>query len=282
MTFNEWYTMYLQLYKRNLAPKTRESYDRIEQLIGPVLGDLQLEEITPDEIQRALLLVTDSAGTRQAQIAFALLHASFRRAVRSRHLKESPVDAIDRPEHDTQQGRYIGVTDWATLRPSIDADVALALLAYAGLRRGELLALRWGDVGPDVVHVRLQRVRVGGSLVERPPKSRSGVRDVPILPDLRRVLDAQPLHHPRALVCPCAPETIDRRWRRVQLAVGVSPMYRLHDLRHTYATRLVAAGCDMRVLQYMLGHSSLELTARTYTHVDGSLAASTCGRLRLH
>lgn len=282
MTFNEWYTMYLQLYKRNLAPKTRESYVRIMTLIGPVLGDLQLEEISPDEIQRALLLVTDSAGTRQAQIAFAFLHACFRRAVRSRHLKESPVDAIDRPEHDTQQGRYIGVTDWATLRPSIDADVALALLAYAGLRRGELLALRWGDVGPDVVHVRLQRVRVGGRLVERPPKSRSGVRDVPILPDLRRVLDAQPLHHPRALVCPCAPETIDRRWRRVQQVVGVSPLYRLHDLRHTYATRLVAAGCDMRVLQYMLGHSSLELTARTYTHVDGVLAATTCGRLRLH
>lgn len=282
MTYGEWTNQYHQLYKRNLAPKTRESYARICALIGPQLDDLQLDQITPDQIQGALLAVEDSAGSRQAQIAYAYLHACFRRAVRSRHLKESPVDAIDRPEHEQQRGRYISVTDWATLRPLIDGDVALAMLAYAGLRRGELLALRWGDVGPDVVRVHLQRVRVGGRVEERPPKSRAGVRDVPILPDLRRVLDREPLHLPLTFVCPMSPETLARRWRRVQELAGIEQPYRLHDLRHTYATRLVAAGCDLRVLQYMLGHSSFDLTAGTYTHVDGSLAMSSCLRLALH
>lgn len=282
MTYREWNELYFQLYKRNLEPKTRESYDRIEQLIGPVLDDLQIDEITPDEIQRALLVVEDAAGTRQAQIAFALLHASFRRAVRSRHLKESPVEAIDRPAHEAIPGRSINVTDWATLRPVIDGDICFALMAYAGLRRGELLALRRGDIGPDVVRVRLQRVRIGGKLTEKRPKSAAGVRDVPILPDLARVVDRLPLMHPAALICNVAPETLACRWRAAQLDAGVPTPYRLHDLRHTYATRLVAVGCDLRTLQYMMGHSSFDLTAQTYTHIDGALARLTCSRLPLH
>lgn len=282
MTYGEWYRTYLDLYKRDLAPKTRESYARVATLMAPVLDGLELDQITPDDVQRALLAVSDAAGTRQGQIAYALVHAVLRRAERSRRLHWNPADALDKPKHDAKPGRSINVTDWATLRPSIDADVALAVLAYAGLRRGELLALRWGDLGPDVVHVHLQRVRIAGKLVEQRPKSAAGVRDVPILPDLRRVLDAQPLHHPRALVCPVAPETLAHRWRRVQELAGIEQPYRLHDLRHTYATRLVAAGCDLRVLQYMLGHSSYELTAGTYTHMDGSLAMNTCARLALH
>ena len=281
MTYGEWYLTYLDLYKRDLAPKTRECYARLTALIGPHLDALALDQITPDDVQRALLAVSDAAGTRQAQLAYALLHAVLRRAERSRRIDYNPVDALDKPQHDAKAGRYINVTDWATLRPVIDADVCLAVLAYAGLRRGELLALRWADVGPDAVRVRLQRVRVGGRLVERPPKSRAGVRDVPILPDLRRVLASEPLHHPRALVCDCAPETLAHRWRAAQLDAGIAEPYRLHDLRHTYATRLVAAGCDLRVLQYMLGHSSYDLTAGTYTHVDGALAVDTCARLPL-
>lgn len=282
MTYGDWYRTYMDLYKRGLAPKTRESYARVAALMGPVLDDMQLDQITPDDVQRALLAVTDAAGTRQGQIAFALVHAVLRRAERSRRLQWNPADALDKPRHDARPGRSINVTDWATLRPLIDDDVALAVLAYAGLRRGELLALRWGDLGPDVVRVRLQRVRIGGKMVEQPPKSAAGVRDVPILPDLRRVLDREPLHLPRALVCPVAPETLAHRWRRAQELAGIAQPYRLHDLRHTYATRLVAAGCDLRVLQYMLGHSSYDLTAGTYTHVDGSLARQTCLRLPLH
>lgn len=282
MTYGVWYAQYMELYKRDLATKTRESYARVAALIAPVLDDLQLDQITPDDVQRALLAVTDAAGSRQAQIAYALVHACLRRAERSRRITWNPADAIDKPKHERQPGRYVSVTDWATLRPVIDGDIGYALMAYAGLRRGELLGLRRGDIGPDVVHVQYQRLRIGGKMVFQRPKSAAGVRDVPILPDLARVLDRLPLMHPAALICPLAPETLAHRWRAAQLDAGVRKPYRLHDLRHTYATRLVAAGCDLRTLQYMMGHSSYDLTAETYAHVDGVTACGTCARLSLH
>ena len=274
MTYEEWFALYLQLYKRSIRPKTRESYDRLHQLIAPILGAKQLDQITPDDVQLALLAVADRAGSRQAQLAYALIHAVLRRACRSRRLPYNPADAVDRPEHEPQQGRAISAEDWSILQPIIDDDLAYALMARAGLRRGELLGLRWADVDLPlgVIHVRRQLVRVNGQLTEQPTKSAAGLRDVPIEPRLMAVIRRCYRLAPNHRVIPCAPETLARRWKRAQLAAGVAQPYRLHDLRHTYATRYLLAGCKPRVLQYMIGHASLDLTMATYAHV-GPLAA---------
>ena len=281
MTYGEWYAQYLSLYKRKLAAKTRESYARLHDLLSP-LHDLQLDQMQPDQLQAALIDVETQAGTRQAQLAFALLRSCLRRAVRSRHLQYNPVDALDKPEHDGPRGRALDPTEWDRLQPEFAADVGLALLAFAGLRRGEALALRRGDVNlaSGLIHVSRQRLRVEGKLQFLPPKSRAAVRDVPILPELAAVLRQLPLMHPQALLVPCSPETLARRWRRAQERAGIAQPYRLHDLRHTYATRMVSAGCNLPVLQYMIGHSSLELTTGTYTHINGVSALAECNRLQ--
>lgn len=275
MTFDEWFAQYLALYKRNLKPKTRESYARLLGLLAPILGALDLEAITPDLIQAALIRIEDQAGSRQAQLAYALLHATLRRAVRSRHLAANPVDAVDRPEHEGQQGRAITGDDWTALRPVIAGDLALSLMCHAGLRRGECLGLQWGDVdlGAGCLHIRRQRLRVGGQLIDQPCKSRSGARDIPIAAELAPLLrSAFRLDRARHVVG-CSPETLGRRWRRMQDDAGISQPYRLHDLRHTYATRLALSGCHIKALQYLVGHSSVELTLSTYTHV-GPLEAA--------
>lgn len=282
MNYNEWHSLYLTLYKRNLKPKTSESYARLHALLSPTLGQLDLSSITPDHIQAALVAIEDSAGSRQAQLAFTLLRASFARAVRSKHLKESPVDAIDKPKHHSAKGRAIRGTDWELLRPVILAQPAFALAAFAGLRRGELLGLLREDIdlAAGIIHVHRQLVRVGGRLVASAPKSEAGIRDVPILPELLPVLQsACRLLHPKARVVPIAPETLDHRWRAAQEAADIQQPYRLHDLRHTYATRLIAAGCNINAVQYLLGHSSYQLTADTYTHLDGFDAAQAVRRV---
>ena len=282
MTYKQWYQEYLRLYKRKLAEKTRESYTRLDALISPIIGEKELEAITPDDIQAAIISAEETAGGRQAQLVYTLLHAVFRRAVRSKHLRENPVEAVDKPEHEGKQGRAIEGADWQRLAPIISGDVAFALMAFAGLRRGETLALRRADVdfSAGMIHVCRQRVRVGGQLVTAPPKSAAGTRDVPIAPELEPILrEAVRFLLPNALIVPIAPETLAHKWRDAQRKAAIVEPYRLHDLRHTYATRLVLAGVNIRVLQYAIGHASYQLTMQTYTHIGASAAKSELSRV---
>lgn len=270
MTYAEWYGKYISLYKQKISEKTREGYSRLNSLISPVIGEKELTEINPDDIQSAVLTVETLTGSRQAQLAYTLMHAVFRRAVRSKHLRENPVDAVDKPEHVSREGRAIEGEDWGNLLPSISENVAFALMCFAGLRRGEVLALRREDIDfpAGLIHVRRQSVRVNGRRVFAPPKSSAGVRDVPIAPDLLPILTrAVRFLLPNALIVPVSPETLARRWRKTQEKAGIVQAYRLHDLRHTYATRLVLAGVNMRVLQYIIGHADYNLTLSTYTHI---------------
>ena len=155
-------------------------------------------------------------------------------------------------------------------------------MAFAGLRRGETLALRRADVdfSAGMIHVCRQRVRVGGQIVTAPPKSAAGTRDVPISPELEPILrEAVRFLLPNALIVPIAPETLAHKWRDAQRKAAIAEPYRLHDLRHTYATRLVLAGVNIRVLQYAIGHASYQLTMQTYTHIGASAAKSELSRV---
>ena len=282
MNYAQWYQTYMSLYKRRLSDKTRESYARLDQLINPIIGAKPLEAITPDDIQAAVISAEETAGSRQAQLVYTLLHAVFRRAVRSKHLRENPVEAVDKPDHEGKQGRAIEGVNWRRLAPIISGDVAFALMAFGGLRRGETLALRRADVdfSAGVLHVCRQRVRVGGQLVTAPPKSAAGIRDVPISPELEPILrEAVRFLLPNGLLVPIAPETLAHKWRDAQRKAGIVEPYRLHDLRHTYATRLVLAGVNIRVLQYAIGHADYQLTMKTYTHIGASAAKSELSRV---
>lgn len=275
MTYKQWYQEYLRLYKRKLAEKTQESYTRLNALISPFIGTKELEAITPDDIQTAIISAEETAGCRQAQLVYTLLHAAFRRAVRSGHIRQSPVEAVDKPDHEGKQGRAIEGADWQLLAPIIRESVAFSLACFAGLRRGEVLGLRRGDIDLEagLIRIERQRVRVRGQLVTAPPKSSAGVRIVPISPELAPILTKAVRYLlPAAYLVPISPETLGRRWNTAQKAAGIKALYRFHDLRHTYATRLVLEGINLRVLQYVIGHADYQLTVSTYTHIGAAAA----------
>ena len=275
MPYKQWYQEYLRLYKRKLAEKTQESYTRLNALISPIIGTKELEAITPDDIQTAIISAEETAGCRQAQLVYTLLHAAFRRAVRSGHIRQSPVEAVDKPDHEGKQGRAIEGADWQLLAPIIRESVAFSLACFAGLRRGEVLGLRRGDIDLEagLIRIERQRVRVRGQLVTAPPKSSAGVRIVPISPELAPILTKAVRYLlPAAYLVPISPETLGRQWNTAQKAAGINAPYRFHDLRHTYATRLVLEGINLRVLQYVIGHADYQLTVSTYTHIGAAAA----------
>lgn len=283
MNYQEWFDLYLSTYKRDIKPRTREEYERQHRVyIAPMIGAKPLEAVTPEDCQ-AIINSAAGKGKRISQAVFALLRATFRRAVRSRRLLWSPMDAVDRPKHKPEPGNALTEADYAASVPEIAEDLGLSLALFAGLRRAEITGLKWGDVDlpNSVLHIRRIRHRVGGQLVEAAPKSSAGVRDIPISPELAPILKSSYCLAPSMYCIDAAPEILDRRWKRIQEALNLSQGYRLHDLRHTYVTRAILAGINPRVVQYLAGHSSLELTLQVYSHVTIEAAKAEMRRVVL-
>ena len=151
-----------------------------------------------------------------------------------------------------------------------DAEL-IRLAAYAGLRQGELLALRWRDVDFAGSALTVARAMSGG--VESSTKS-GRVRRVPLADQagaaLERLSRRENFTAPGELVfCnvlgrPLDPSALRRRYRRAQSAAGVRPL-RFHDLRHTFGSLLAARGVDVVTIQHAMGHSALATTSR-YLH----------------
>ena len=136
----------MSTYKRDIKPRTREEYQRQHRTyIAPIIGAKPLEAVTPEDCQE-IINAAAAKGERIAQAVYALLRAAFRRAVRSRRLLWSPMDAVDRPRHKSQQGNALTESDYMAAVPEISDDLALSLALFAGLRRAEITGLGGGEM----------------------------------------------------------------------------------------------------------------------------------------
>ena len=163
---------------------------------------------------------------------------------------------------------------------------AYHLIALRGLRRGEAAGLRWSDVDLDgaTAIITCQLQQYDGRLVLCPPKTVRSERAIALDHTTVAALCAHKAaqeadraalgdgYHGSGYVFTClngdpmAPDRLSRTFRRLSDEAGLPPV-RLHDLRHGAATLALAAGADLKVVQDMLGHSSIVLTADTYTSV---------------
>lgn len=163
----------------------------------------------------------------------------------------------------------------------IDETKACVLLSlYAGLRIGEVCALEWEDIDLDnrLIHVRKTVSRVSGTretmarstLVIAQPKTIASFRDIPIcswlVPVLKQVHDMQ---HSSFVASSRAgyvsPRTFDYRYHKLLKMAGIQ-MINYHALRHTFATRCIEAGVDVKTLSELLGHTDASITLNTYVH----------------
>ena len=283
MNYAAWYDQYMAVYKTNLAPRTREEYDRQQRkYLAPILGAKELSEITPEDVQLCLVLAADRGGPRQSQAVYSLIHAVMRRAYRSRLIVFNPVDALDKPEHNQEQGKMLTSADYAAALPFIRQELAVSLALYAGLRRCEISGLQWGDVdlGAGLLRIRRQRQRSRKEILVRVTKSGAGLRDVPIAPDLRPLLKHRFKLLPSAWVIPQAPEYPGHLWTQMQRdELDLSQHYRLHDLRHHYGSDLILKGANIKAVSYLMGHASVEITLKVYSHIYPEQAAQEARRV---
>ena len=143
-----------------------------------------------------------------------------------------------------------------------------------GLRRGELLRLKWADIDlkNGIIKVRRQVARVDGQIVEAPLKTKNSYRTVTISRQAIEVLKQQKEKtndqyvFPSPNGGPISPDSVNNMLKRVLARAGI-PKVRFHDLRHTFATIALQNGVDIKTVSGMLGHFSAGFTLDTYAHV---------------
>jgi integrase len=299
MTFSEYLDRWLADYaKPKVSPKTFERYqEMIDGHIRPALGAYLLPKLAPLHIQafysRALASGRkDGRGGLSAQSVVhfhRLLHKALAQAVRWQLLARNPVDAVEPPRVERQEMRALDEDETASLL-SLLAESRLymptMLAVTTGLRRGEILGLRWDNVdlvaGTLAVVQSLEQTKDGLRL--KTPKTQRSRRSV-ALPAmttaalrLHRAKQAEerlalgPAYDDEGFVCPrpggapWAPDVFSTAFAAFVRRSGMKA-FRFHDLRHTHASHLLKADVHPKIVSERLGHSSIGITLDTYSHV---------------
>ena len=243
----------------------------------PAFGSARLEDVTAKRIERWRgQWLAEHGHHRQAVKLLAILHGIFERARRAYGLKDNPAADVERLRlrYDRTDYDFFSPEEvWALVRAAAsEQDGAMYLTAaFAGLRRGELVALRWRDVDFEQRALRVQGNYSHGEVVV--PKSGKG-RAVPMAPDVARELarlgQREHFTGPDDPVFPGAGggyldgSALRRRYTAALGRAGLRPL-RFHDLRHTFGSIAINRASIVQVQAWM-GHADVQTTSRYLHH----------------
>jgi integrase len=281
-----------------VRPRTRDSYRQIVRThLIPRLGRIAITKLGPQQVQRMYGDLLE-AGLSPKTIAnvHGVLHRALQQAFRWRILPTNVADLVDPPRVPRREMKALS-PDQArdVLRAAENANDPLEALyrlaISAGLRQGELLALRWPDVDLDRGAVRVVATleqRRGQTPVLAQPKSDRSRRQVDLGPATVGALRAHKAEAIKDALAsgqtydrtgfvfsrpdgrPLSMSIVGKSWTRLNALAGV-PQVRFHDLRHTAATLLLSRGVHPKVVSELLGHSTVAITLDVYSHVIPSM-----------
>jgi integrase len=266
-----------------VQPSTVEAYaGRLQRHVLPRLGERRLDEVGLDDI---LALIRDlrKGGYSGATVVAILTPLSrlFGHAVRRGLIEVNPVSKLDRSERPRISRQERPVLNPEEIGRLLEAAAPrfrtlLATAILSGLRQGELLGLHWRDVDFDnqLIHVRTQLNRKRRDV---PPKTERAVRDVILMPALAQALrqhrTESAFNRPDDYVFTTRTGTphhaphIGMRVLKPALERAGIQSVRWHDLRHTFASLLIAGGANITFVSRQLGHTSSQITLGVYAHL---------------
>lgn len=261
----------------------------LDLYVRPDLGAMRLGDVKRRHVQRlADSLVAHGRSPSTVRNALMPLRVIFRRAIRDELASVNPCAGIDLPANRSARPEIVAPEEATRLVEALPTPHDRALWAtalYAGLRRGELMALRWCDVDLASGMLRVERSYDPKAAEYVDPKSRSGRRRVPVAGVLRDALDAHRTSFegdpdPEALVFGEAGRPFDdvalrNRSRNAWADARLDPIG-LHAARHTAASLMIASGVNVKALSTFLGHASITITLDRYGHLlPGSITEAT-------
>jgi integrase len=311
MTIGEYLGQWLAgCARHNVSAKTYERYSEIiEKHLVPAFGTLRLTNLKPLAIQayysQALI-----EGRRDGKGGLAprtvmhhhrVLRAALKQAVGWRLLDTNPAEAVKPPQPDDAEIEILlddELHKVLKMARTTRAYPAILLAATTGMRRGEILGLRWRDVSLDsavlTVNNTLEETKAGMRLKE--PKSKRSRRNI-TLPTL--MVDALREHkiaqaQERLMLGlgraddgyvfttleggPVRPRNLSKEFTRIVERAGARRVS-LHSLRHTHASQLLKDGVHVKVVSERLGHSSISITLDIYAHTIPNMQADAAARI---
>lgn len=294
----EWTTTFLQASDRAASTKTMHAGYASVWII-PTLGDVRLDQLNANDVNRLMLAMkADGRAEATRRNCYTTLRVALDDAVANGLLATNPVHRVRQPKVTRRDARFLRPEEVGALlraAATLRYGPILSFILGTGLRRGEALALRWGQVELDRATARVNGslVRRDGQLVVSTTKTAASRRTVALSPAMVALLqrwrtsqaaerlaagnlwrgdgDGSDYVFTTALGVPVDPQNVLRTVRTAAKAAGLRHVT-VHTLRHTYATTALLNGIPLKVVSSNLGHASIQVTADIYGHVTDDAA----------
>jgi len=287
----------------NLAPRTAEGYESIvRRHLIPSLGRIPLTQLKPEHLQHVYSdELTAGFSHRTVRYMHVTLHKALHNAVKLGMILRNPADAVEPPKvqrHDMHTMNESDIHIFLEYARSTSYYALFYMALFTGMRRSELLALRWSDI--DLILCQLSVTRAlhhlqDGTLIFSQPKTAKGRRLISLSPSTAVVLREHREQQEKMkrqlgltvteddlVFCqadgkPLLPNSVSHAWTKLASRTGLKGV-RLHDARHTHASLLLKQGVHPKIVQERLGHASIQITLDTYSHVAPGLQQAAANR----
>lgn len=295
ITFGQWLTKWMKDYVvPNTRQKTVERYEGlIKKHIAPVLGHIDLTKVTPSDIQGLEAKLSGGGMAPQGvQLVHNVISGAFKYALRMEAAWRNPAKSVTPPKIIRKEVEPPKIEQVKRILELAEEQghllyPCIRLLAYTGLRRGEVLALRRQDMNLEVGTISVSQSlgrSLNKGLVFEPTKTRAGRRSIDIDEETIAILRAHVgkqllskleiegtyqdngLVFPDPLGRPLNPMSLTRAFQLLAKQVGVVDA-RLHDLRHFHASLMLQNGGSLLLVSRRLGHASISTTGDVYGHL---------------
>lgn len=299
-TVEQWCHEWLWSYKRNsVKQKTFDQYETILRThIIPDIGDIRLADLKTMHIQRIINKMHDSGlSHRTIEVMKIVMHAALKQAQRNKLVSENVCENVVLPRKQPKHIRVLNEDEQTKLIAALkDNYIGRGLLfaLYTGMRRGEVLALKWSDYDKNEKTISitkaLSRVRTYNKngnktmLTVTTPKTDTSIRTVPLIDKAVELLAEHKHKQERymelvgdyytdnGLIFSSSrgdyldPGNFNRKLNKTVKKIGIAQISP-HALRHSFATRGLEAEVSLKAMQELLGHSSITVTGDIYTHI---------------